>query len=109
MYMKPTTCTFRNTLSYTTILADEPDHISISSSHSLHSCSLNLTSIPAAEASARSISKPKKSSDGDVGQKRKKDNGQCIGRESNPGLADIHDPKTLRWQRPILPLNHQCS
>jgi hypothetical protein len=32
----------------------------------------------------------------------------CIGRESNPGLAEfsgIDDPK---WQRPILPLNHQC-
>jgi hypothetical protein len=37
----------------------------------------------------------------------------CIGRESNPGLADIiwsllGEKKDSGWQRPILPLNHQC-
>jgi hypothetical protein len=32
----------------------------------------------------------------------------CIGRESNPGLADIKIAD-LEWQRPILPLNHQCN
>jgi hypothetical protein len=32
----------------------------------------------------------------------------CIGRESNPGLADI-EIRDLEWQRPILPLNHQCD
>jgi hypothetical protein len=33
----------------------------------------------------------------------------CIGRESNPGLADIENLEDLGWQRPILPLNHQCD
>jgi hypothetical protein len=33
---------------------------------------------------------------------------ECIGRESNPGLADI-EIADLEWQRPILPLNHQCD
>jgi hypothetical protein len=36
---------------------------------------------------------------------------RCIGRESNPGLADIKESleiKSFSWQRPILPLNHQC-
>jgi hypothetical protein len=32
----------------------------------------------------------------------------CIGRESNPGLADIKEVEYFSWQRPILPLNHQC-
>jgi hypothetical protein len=46
-----------------------------------------------------------------TGQRLDRQNDQqtkdCIGRESNPGLADIeiNDPE---WQRPILPLNHQC-
>ena len=33
---------------------------------------------------------------------------QCIGRESNPGLAESFEMLDLEWQRPILPLNHQC-
>ena len=33
----------------------------------------------------------------------------CIGRESNPGLAESSKDDILEWQRPILPLNHQCS
>ena len=33
---------------------------------------------------------------------------KCIGRESNPGLADSFEMRDLEWQRPILPLNHQC-
>jgi hypothetical protein len=32
---------------------------------------------------------------------------KCIGRESNPGLAESLRCD-LEWQRPILPLNHQC-
>jgi hypothetical protein len=32
----------------------------------------------------------------------------CIGRESNPGLAESSELNNLEWQRPILPLNHQC-
>jgi hypothetical protein len=34
----------------------------------------------------------------------------CIGRESNPGLAESSESEyNLEWQRPILPLNHQCD
>jgi hypothetical protein len=33
---------------------------------------------------------------------------KCIGRESNPGLAESSEILDLVWQRPILPLNHQC-
>ena len=33
---------------------------------------------------------------------------KCIGRESNPGLAESFEMQDLEWQRPILPLNHQC-
>jgi hypothetical protein len=33
---------------------------------------------------------------------------RCIGRESNPGLAESSEIRDLIWQRPILPLNHQC-
>ena len=33
---------------------------------------------------------------------------KCIGRESNPGLAESSEVLDLEWQRPILPLNHQC-
>ena len=33
---------------------------------------------------------------------------KCIGRESNPGLAESSEILDLEWQRPILPLNHQC-
>ena len=33
---------------------------------------------------------------------------KCIGRESNPGLAESVEMLDLEWQRPILPLNHQC-
>jgi hypothetical protein len=33
---------------------------------------------------------------------------RCIGRESNPGLAELSEIRDLIWQRPILPLNHQC-
>jgi hypothetical protein len=34
----------------------------------------------------------------------------CIGRESNPGLAEsLEVDSNLKWQRPILPLNHQCD
>jgi hypothetical protein len=40
--------------------------------------------------------------------KRQKDRyTHCIGRESNPGLAEV-GLKEL-WQRLILPLNHRCS
>jgi hypothetical protein len=33
---------------------------------------------------------------------------KCIGRESNPGLAELSMIIDHEWQRPILPLNHQC-
>jgi hypothetical protein len=34
---------------------------------------------------------------------------ECIGRESNPGLAESFMIIDHEWQRPILPLNHQCN
>ena len=39
---------------------------------------------------------------------KRRSSSTCIGRESNPGLAESSEIQDLEWQRPILPLNHQC-